>query len=113
MWKSLLGRHTDRLVFVGTAAEAEAALAGADRLLIDDATIAAAPMSDAALRSLAAAAAAAGVATILLWPADHAPPEAAVTRIIRKPVTGPALIAALFATGCDDMSDHALVSGTA
>jgi len=53
------------------------------------------------------------VATILLWPADHVPPEAAVTRIVRKPVTGPALIAALFATGCNDMSDHALVSGTA
>ena len=113
MWKSLLGRYTDRLVFVGTVAEAEAALAEVDRLLIDDATIAAAPMSDAALRSLAAAAAAAGVATILLWPADHVPPEAEVTRIVRKPVTGPALIAALFATGCNDMSDHALVSGTA
>jgi CheY-like chemotaxis protein len=115
MWKSLLGRHTDRLIFAATLDEAEAALAdsGIDRILIDDATVAAAPMPDAALASLVAATAAAGVATVLLWPADRDAPAAAVTRVVRKPVAGPALVAALFGAGQDDMADPALVSGMA
>jgi signal transduction histidine kinase len=115
MWKSLLGRHTDRLIFAATISDAEASLAdaGIERLLIDDATVAAAPVPDAALASLVAAATAAGVATVLLWPADRDVPEAAVTRIVRKPVAGPALVAALFGAGPDDMADPALVSGMA
>ncbi len=33
---------------------------------------------------------------VLLWPAERPAPTAPVTRIVRKPVAGPALVAALF-----------------
>ncbi|WP_344693922.1 ATP-binding protein [Sphingomonas cynarae] len=115
MWKSLLGPHTDHLIFVSTATDAVAALDDRriDHILIDDATIVADPLSDAALDNLAGAARAAGVVTVLLWPADRSAPDVPVTRIVHKPVTGPVLIAALFAKGHDEPSDRTLVSGTA
>ncbi len=123
MWKSLLGRHTDRLIFAATAAEAVAAIAdtGIARVLIDDATIRADPAFDTALASLIDAAGAAGAATVLLWPADSPPPAAGATRIVRRPVAGPALVEALFDTavavssdpGYDEPSDRPLVSGMA
>ncbi len=115
LWKSLLGPHTDRLIFVSTATDAVAALGDGriDRVLIDDATIMADPLSDAALDTLAGAATAAGAAMVLLWPADRAMPDVPMMRIVRKPVAGPALIAALFGTGHDEPSDRTLVSGMA
>ncbi len=114
MWKSLLGRHTDRLIFAATVGEAVTMMAETrpDRILIDDTTIMTASLPDIALESLVEAAGA-GVAIVLLWPAGRPPPDAAVTRIVRKPVAGPALVAALFGTGHDEPTDRALVSGTA
>ena len=115
LWKSLLGPHTDRLIFVSTATDAVAALGDGriDRVLIDDATIMADPLSDAALDTLAGAATTAGAAMVLLWPADRTMPDVPMMRIVRKPVAGPALIAALFGTGHDEPSDRTLVSGMA
>jgi CheY-like chemotaxis protein/anti-sigma regulatory factor (Ser/Thr protein kinase) len=115
MWRSLLGRHAARLVFAGSVGEAIATIGDTPvgRILIDDATIVTEADPDEALVRLADAATAAGATTLLLWPAARSVPAAPVTRLVRKPVTGPALVAALFDEPSTDSPIRPLVSDMA
>ena len=97
MWKTLLTRHTGRLIFAGTAAEAIARLeeGGVARVLIDDATLCAgaAPLDDAT--TLADAARKAGAETTLLASAERPDRDrlaAGMTRLVIKPIAGAALV---------------------
>ncbi|MBM6575905.1 hypothetical protein ILT43_05935 [Sphingomonas sp. BT552] len=113
MWTSLLARHTGRLVYAATTAEAVTLLQHGNvrRVLIDDATV------DADLQQVTRIAAAAGFAeTTLLWRnpgdvraiADHT----GATRVVPRPIAGAALIAKIFvaqtiASGTDRLVSEA------
>ena len=99
--RSLLAPRGGDIVFAGTVDEAVARLreGGIARLLIDDATVCAAGDPHAALRTIAAAGT--GADTTLLWSGDAATEceellETGVDRVILKPITGAALVTAMF-----------------
>lgn len=101
MLRTLFASHSATLVFAGTVEEAEEHLASGvvTQVLIDDAT---AKASGDARSFVAAVAAKAGGAPVsLLWPAAAEQERAelmalGVTRVIAKPITGAALVDALF-----------------
>lgn len=104
MFKTLLAPHGGPVIFAVSADDAVAQLDEHDvaRVLIDDATIRANVDPHGALRHIAAAAAAAGTETTLLWPVSAASEQdeliaTGVTRVVSKPVSGAALIRAMFA----------------
>jgi signal transduction histidine kinase len=105
MWRGLLTAPAGALVFAGSVEEAVALLrcGGVTAVLADDATIRHEPAVATAVTRLAAAAVAAGVPMTLLWAGDDAPVEATGggTRLLAKPLSGAALIAALFAASAD------------
>lgn len=101
MWRGLLERHFDTVAFAGSADEAVRLIdGGVVSVLIDDATIGGEPVPTLVVARIAAAAAAVGAPVALLWPGQDAAAHAAflaagVTKVIAKPITGAALIAAL------------------
>ncbi|MEG3165377.1 ATP-binding protein [Sphingomonas sp. PB2P19] len=103
MFGALLAPHGGPVVFASTTAEALDRLnrGSVARVLIDDATVRAGGDSTAELRAIAGAGARAGVDLTLLWPvADDVERRAllatGVDRIVAKPVSGAALVAAMF-----------------
>ena len=117
MFRSLLAPHVEVVRFAGSAEEAAACLASGSwsGVLIDDAT---ARAEGDPHRFVAAVVAAAGDAPVtLLWPATAPDEQDALMRLdvanlLLKPVSGAALIAALFAAGSSS-DDTALVSRAA
>ena len=118
MFRSLFAPYSEAIRFAGTAADAAASLArgGVAQVLVDDATVRASGDPRQFLATIVAAAGATPVT--LLWPAAaEAEREAwlrlGVTAVIAKPVSGAALIAALFPPGCDEAGEPRLVSQAA
>lgn len=117
MFKTLFAPH-GTTAFAGSVDEAVACLVGGrvTRVLIDDGT---ARLGGHPHRFLAAVAAAAGRAeTILLWPVAAANERdellaLGITRVIAKPITGAALIDAVFSPTSDEPNVAALVSRAA
>ncbi len=104
MFKALLAPHGSPVVFATSVDEAVARLAagGVARVLIDDATVRVGGSPHAGLSRVAQAADATGAETTLLWPVAAEPERAeliatGVTRVVAKPVSGGALIDAMFA----------------
>ncbi len=104
MFKALLAPHGSPVVFATSVDEAVARLAagGVARVLIDDATIRVGGSPHAGLSRVAQAADATGAETTLLWPVAAEPERdeliaTGVTRVVAKPVSGGALIDAMFA----------------
>lgn len=101
MWRGLLERHFDTVAFAGSADEAVRLIDGSVvSVLIDDATIGGEPVPALVVARIAAAAAAVGAPVALLWQGQDAAAHAALlaagaTKVIAKPITGAALIAAL------------------
>jgi hypothetical protein len=118
MWKTLLERRAGRLLFAGTVDEALAVLAQerVARVMIDEATLCAEAEPASAASSLAEAARKVDAETSLLWTQSReggAMLAAGMTRLIAKPISGSALVAALFADGCDEAPASPLVSQAA
>lgn len=103
MFRTLLAPHAGTIAFAGSVDEAVARLhAGAvAHVLIDDATIRLGGQAHADLIRIVAAVGSAGTETSVLWPVS-APQECdellatGITRVVAKPVSGGALIRALF-----------------
>lgn len=102
MFRTLLTPHAGTVLFATTAEDAIACMRAGSvaRMMIDDATIRGDAMA-VTLAAIATAARAAGVSTTLLTAAASNAEQAAllrtgIDRIVMKPVSGAALIAALF-----------------
>ncbi|TXC72828.1 hybrid sensor histidine kinase/response regulator [Sphingomonas ginsenosidivorax] len=102
-FRSLLAPRGGEVVFAGSVEDAVARLAegGIRRVLVDDATVRTCTDWHAGLRAIAAAGSGADVT--LLWPvsADSERDEllaTGVARVVTKPVSGAALVAAMFET---------------
>ena len=103
MLRAILEEKAGRVMFAASADEAVETMAGGQvaQVLIDDATIKASDDRDAALASIAAAAAGVGVRTSLLWAAPDDSEHAAlcatgITQVIAKPVSAAVLIEKLY-----------------
>jgi signal transduction histidine kinase len=103
MFGTLLAPHGGRVVFAVSIEEAVARLSSGDvvRVLIDDVTVSAGGDAFADLARIVAAARAGNVETFLLWPLTAMQRRdeliaTGVTQVIAKPVSGAALIDALF-----------------
>ena len=86
------------------------------RVMIDEATLCAEAEPASAASSLAEAARKVDAETSLLWTQSReggAMLAAGMTRLIAKPIAGSALVAALFADGCDEAPASPLVSQAA
>jgi len=110
MWRTLFAPHEERLVFVGSFAEAIESLREGPcrRVLVDEAPLRGETEPDAALTRLVAAAEECGAAVTLLWPAADASgvmrlSDSGVSQVVSKPVTGAALVKALFTASQDDL----------
>ena len=121
MFRALLAGHGSRVVLAGSIDDAIDCLAtgGITRILIDDATIRTGADVKADLVRIAQAAAACGAETSLLWPVSAASEVAellamGVTRVVARPITGAALIDAVFtAAKSDETGNRELVSDAA
>jgi signal transduction histidine kinase len=103
MFKALLASHGGPIVLATSIDEAVACLLdkGVAHVLIDDATVRAGGTPHAGLSRIARAATASGAQTTLLWPvAAEAEREellaTGITRVVARPVSGGALVAAMF-----------------
>ena len=113
MLRAVLEPRAGTVLFAASAEEAveKIAAGGIARVLVNDATIKAAPDVDAALRALADT----SPPVALLWPAPDADDRArfaglGVDQVIAKPVAGTALAAALFdRPDASDLTDNHLV----
>ncbi|MDB5695245.1 MAG: hypothetical protein JWN21_788 [Sphingomonas bacterium] len=118
MLRTLFARHVGSVVFAGTIDEAEERLASHDvcQLLIDDATARAEGEAGAFLSRLIVAAG--GKPVTLLWPVAAEQERAellalGLARVVGKPVTGTALVQALFPVGSQQADAIPLVSQAA
>ena len=120
MLRTLLLPRAGRVESVASIDDAIACLARGEitRIVIDDQVVRArvepSVDSHAELRRLTAAAAAYGVHVALLWPVtaeqEHAELLATgIDQVVAKPITGAALVAALFCTSTVRLVDHRLV----
>jgi DNA-binding response OmpR family regulator len=120
MLRTLLLPRAGRVESVASIDDAIACLARGEitRIVIDDQVVRArvepSVDSHAELRRLTAAAAAYGVHVALLWPVtaeqEHAELLATgIDQVVAKPITGAALVAALFCTPTVRLVDHRLV----
>ncbi len=121
MLRTLFEQHGAAACFAATLEEAEIAVAAPNvmSLLIDHAAVVAIGSdTDATIAQLAAAARAAGVRLVLLWPAPDDATDAhlrglGVTQIVPKPARGAALIAAAFVAFGSNREGSGLVSQAA
>ena len=118
MFRALFAGHVETVAFATTPADAATCLAAGSvtRVLIDDATARAGGDHHAFLRAVAAEAG--GAVVTLLWPvaAEAERDEllaVGIDAVVAKPVTGSALIAALFGQRSDEMDVPPLVSQAA
>ena len=118
MLRTLLSPHVAQVAFAGSVDEAVATCATNDvvKVLIDGTTAQAS--GDAAAFIAAVLAAAPGISAMLLWPAGHedalaALPKTGLRQILPKPVTGVALVTALFNRYADEIGQERLVSQAA
>ena len=110
MWRTLFAPHEERVVFVGSFAEAIESLGEGPcrRVLVDEAPLRGEADPDTALAGLVAAAERCGAAVTLLWPAADGAgvtrlSASGVSQVVTKPVTGAALVQALFIASRDDL----------
>jgi CheY-like chemotaxis protein/anti-sigma regulatory factor (Ser/Thr protein kinase) len=103
MFRTLMAPHGGPVVFAATVDDAVDQLGNGnvDRILIDDATIRSDGKALAGLSRIADAARVSGAETTLLWPVSAEAErtellQTGITRVIAKPVTGSALVAAMF-----------------
>ncbi|MEG3173863.1 ATP-binding protein [Sphingomonas sp. ZB1N12] len=103
MFRTLMAPHGGPVVFAATVDDAVGYLGGGNvaRVLIDDATIRSDGKALAGLSRIADAARVSGADTTLLWPVSAEAEriellQTGITRVIAKPVTGSALVAAMF-----------------
>ena len=121
MFRALLAGHGSRVILAASIDDAIACLATGNvtRVLIDDATVRAAADVHGDLVRIARAAEACGAETTLLWPVSAVREKeellaTGVTRVVARPITGAALIAAVFAEPKSDEPGHRdLVSNAA
>ncbi len=121
MFRTLLAPHGGPVVFAVSVDEAVARLGEHDvaRVLIDDATIRTSEDPHAALARIATAAVLGNAETTLLWPVSAASEQdellaTGVTRVVAKPVSGAALISAIFGGSvAENHSNPDLVSSAA
>lgn len=110
MWRTLFAPHEERVVFAGSFDEAIESLGEGPcrRVLVDEAPLRGEADPEVALARLVAAADRRGAAVTLLWPAaDQAGvlrlSDSGVGQVVSKPVTGAALVHALFTASRDDV----------
>jgi CheY-like chemotaxis protein/anti-sigma regulatory factor (Ser/Thr protein kinase) len=103
MFRTLIAPHGGPVVFAATVDDAVGHLGNGNvaRVLIDDATIRSDGKALAGLSRIADAARVSGAETTLLWPVSAEAEriellQTGITRVIAKPVTGSALVAAMF-----------------
>ena len=120
MLRTLLMPRAGRIALAASAEEAVASLADAPvaRVVIDDATLRAGEDVHRDLRRIVAAAAAIDATVAVLWPAAAIADRAdllaiGVTQVIAKPISGAALIEALFCEPRDRLVDPPLVTQAA
>ena len=110
MWRTLFAPHEERVVFVGSFAEAIESLGEGPcrRVLVDEAPLRGEADPDVALARLIAAAERCGATVTLLWPAADMVgvtrlSASGVSQVVTKPVTGAALVQSLFIASRDDL----------